>query len=459
MVKLSEEPSWLRELRARGEETYRSLPEETSQLYVKHHVPFSQEIASAEWIKEPSGRAVVPERFRALEESEEVVALHVDATPVLVKVPESYVRLGVVALPLWEALTRSEEEVRKWLLEGPTRPEESSLIGYALSTLNSGVFVKVPSGIEDEVRVRSIWATEAESQLTSAFTLVVAGDGSGVSVTEEYHAIDGGANLTSNIVHVIAGNGSKVRYAVLDSSSDRSVRMSFNKVVLGREANSKWVGALLGGRALKYRIDNILAGQGSRADALKVVLAGGNQKFDVTLNLRHEGPDTTGRVNAKGIGAERSRVLFKGIIRIERPAKNSGAYLAEHAMLLSPDSRADAIPGLEIETDNVKATHSASVAQIDPEQLFYLMSRGLTKDEAVKAIALGFFEPVIQEIDVAEVRWGMRYLLERKWHGPEAEELDPIKIIESYIEPETVGRSPEDIFGTHYKAFYYKRTR
>ncbi|MDJ0274995.1 MAG: SufD family Fe-S cluster assembly protein [Aigarchaeota archaeon] len=448
-------PGWLAQLRERARAAYQSIGEEASPLYVKHHIPVSQDLEGRDWDFETHESESLPERFRGLEEVEEVVVLHVDGWPALIRVPEAYSRRGVVALSLEEALRRAEAEVRRGIEEG-VRLDESRPLTYLVSRLNSGALVKVPSGVDEPVRVRFVWAGSGRNSATSAYTLVIAGDNTDVRVVDEYHSLDGPV-LIGNIVHVLGGNGSRVRYAVLENLSEESVFVSFSRSVTGNDAHQFWSGALIGGGKAKYRVDNVLAGRGARADALEVTMTGGTQMFDVTLNLKHVAPDTVGRVHAKGIGGGRSRTLFKGIIRIEREAKNTGAYLAEHAMLLSPEARADAIPGLEIETDNVKATHSASVAQIDPEHLFYLMCRGIPREEAVKLIAFGFFEPVIREIDVPEVRWGIRYLLERKWLGPAGEDLDPAQVMETYIEPEEVGRRPEDIFGTHYKAFYYRR--
>jgi Fe-S cluster assembly scaffold protein SufB len=138
------------------------------------------------------------------------------------------------------------------------------------------------------------------------------------------------------------------------------------------------------------------------------------------------------------------------MIRIEKTAKNSRAYLAEHGMILGKDARADAIPGLEIETNDVKATHSASVAQINDEELFYIMSRGLTEDEAKKLIIVGFFEPVVERIPVPEIARRIRRIIDLKWSG--------IHDFETYLKARPFedeyydeAHNPRDIFEGHYK--------
>ncbi len=149
---------------------------------------------------------------------------------------------------------------------------------------------------------------------------------------------------------------------------------------------------------------------------MEVVLGNNSQKFDLVSDLSHVGKHTRGRILSNNVLMDKSDSVFKGMIRIGKEAKNSSAYLAGHAILLSPDARSDAIPGLEILTNDVKATHSASVSQIDEEQIFYMMSRGLSEDESKKLIVLGFLEPAISRINSEELRDTMRDLVEAKWY-------------------------------------------
>ena len=164
-------------------------------------------------------------------------------------------------------------------------------------------------------------------------------------------------------------------------------------------------------------MDSVLSGQGAAAEDVEVVFGAGEQRFDVVTNLTHEAPHTTGHVLAKGVLRDSARTIFKGMIRIEAGAKNSSSYLAEHAMILSKKARADAIPGLEINTNEVKATHSGSVSQVDEEQVFYMMARGLTLSEAQRLIIVGFLHPAVQRIPMRTVRAAIQYLIEEN-SGP-----------------------------------------
>src|SRR5881628_649939 len=170
--------------------------------------------------------------------------------------------------------------------------------------------------------------------------------------------------------------------------------------------------------------------------------------FDIVTDLTHQAPSTTGSVLARGVLRDKSRLVFKGMIRIEKGAKNSRSYLAEHAMILSKNARADAIPGLEIETNEVKATHSGSVAQIDEEQVFYLMARGLSQSEAKKLIIVGFLHPAVQRITSRTVRAGIQYLIEEKWVGRRVQLPPKWSCFQNWKKSRKIGRRPTCSNGT-----------
>ena len=166
-------------------------------------------------------------------------------------------------------------------------------------------------------------------------------------------------------------------------------------------------------------------------------------------NLIHTGKNTTGRVLSNGVLKDKSNSIFKGMIKISEFAKYCNSFLSEHAMLLSKDAKAKAIPGLEIETNEVKATHSASVSQIEEDKIFYLMSRGLSDEDAKKMIAFGFFEPVIQKMLLDEMKVKVSHLLELKWQGREEEFLKHMNDLQSQDAAGTMEKA--DIFEGHYK--------
>src|SRR5438094_393839 len=201
----------------------------------------------------------------------------------------------------------------------------------------------------------------------------------------------------------------------------------------------------------RSRVASALDGPGAAAEDVEIVFGSESQRVDAVTDLTHRSTNTTGPVLARGVLRDSARTIFKGMIRIEEGAKNSNSYLAEHAMIFSKKARADAIPGLEIMTNEVKATHSGSVSQVDEEQIFYLMSRGLSQSEAQRMIIIGFLHPAVQRIPLRTVRAAIQSLIEEKWLGRGGQiPPSPEQLPEFEEEPEKESVSA-DLFERHYK--------
>lgn len=447
------EPDWLSNLRILGIESFLEQPYEKNPLYVKNYERLN---IDPEWLlnnTKPRTNASIPSEYSDLSSIiDQPIIIHMDASPVRTYVPPELSDRGFTLMSLEEAFRKKPSYVKQALAEGPSNPEEDKTLGLIYATLNSGVLAIAPSGLDSPVSIRSIWLMGSNGPITSAATIVYAGEGTKLSIIEEYYSQSlGEKGFLGHLIQTYDAPESLVRHITINAVPEKIEVVSYRRSLISSYASHKWIGIQLGGSLTRTRIDNYLEGAGARADTLEASMTFGDQRVDSTVNLHHRAESTTGRVIAKSVATQRSRVMLKGIIRIEREAKNSAAYLAEHAMLLSSEARAVAIPGLEIECNEVRATHSASVSQIDPEQVWYMMTRGIPREEAVKIIALGFFEPLISEIDSREVRWSMRYLLERKWLGEAGKTLDPGSLIEVYVEPEDAEKTPQDLFGKHYK--------
>lgn len=447
------EPDWLSTLRLLGRKSFMEQPYEKNPLYVKSYERLSLD---PEWLlnnTKPRNDVSIPSEYSdLLSIIDEPIIIHMDASPVRTHVPPELSEKGLILMSLEEALRKKMTHVKQALAEGPSNPEEDKILGLIYASLNSGVLAIAPSGLDSPVNIRSIWLLGSNGPITSAATIIYAGEGTKLSIVEEYHSYNlGEGGFLGHLVHTYDAPESQVRHITINDVSEKSEVASYRRSLVSNYASHKWVGIQLGGSLTRTRIDNYLDGAGARADTLEASMTSGSQRLDSTINLHHRAESTTGRVISKAAAMQRSKALLKGIIRIERTAKNSAAYLAEHAILLSKESRAEAIPALEIECNEVRATHSASVSQIDPEQVWYMMTRGIPREEAVKIIVLGFFEPLISEVDAGEVRWSMRYLLERKWLGESGKTLEPGSLMDVYVEPEETEKMPEDIFGKHYK--------
>jgi Fe-S cluster assembly scaffold protein SufB len=212
------------------------------------------------------------------------------------------------------------------------------------------------------------------------------------------------------------GAGSRLDFTSLQELGPRTIAFQHRTASIGEDARLLLALAQLGGRLVRSRLDNRLVGDRSDVEQIEIVFGSDDQLFDLTAYTRHVGRDTTGNLLAKGALLDASRSYMKGLITIEKSARGTDSFLGEFGMNLSKQARAVAIPSLEIDQpDCRRAAHSSSVGPIDETQLFYLRSRGLSADEARKFIVLGFLEPVVARVPLADAQDRLRERLEEKW--------------------------------------------
>lgn len=438
------EPEWLRKLRVKCFEMYSSLPPEVSELYVRHYeAPAIDEQRIFEALDGQEHRSV-PSDFKHLtEDTEHPTAVFAGRKLVHISLPDELEKKGLLFISFDEAVRKQEEilkEVYNRIVNSPYL-DKYSYLTHALT--NAGLLIKIPKSIQLSKPFRIVYIVERPFEAVFSKVVVVAEQQSSASVIEEIHGLpEADGSVFGHHTHLITVQESVLKHSTLQNMSHSQTYLSNRVADTGPNSSIMVVGSVIGGAVSKIRVDNSMHGDGASVNDLEIAFGDGEQRIDVTANLHHIGFGTQGRVIAKGVVKDKARSIFKGVITIEKPAKNTSAYLAEHAMIMSPEARAYAIPSLEIMTDEVKATHSASVSQIDPEQVYYLMARGIPENEARKMLALGFFEPVVSMIDLDEVRWGLRSLLEGKWGGT---------VTELFEEPEVTVTS---LFGTHYKYRY-----
>lgn len=440
------EPEWLSRLRARSLEMYFSLPPEVSELYVRHYEAPSLPEESLIEMTDPGDQRQIPADFRHLaEDTEHPTAIFVGSKLVHISTPRNLEAQQIELLPLAEALKKHEPFIRE-LYQRVTNSSYADKYTYLVHALtNAGVFLRIPKNLQLSRPIRVVYVLDKPREAVFSKVVAVTEPGAVASIIEEVHGLPGAdESVFGHHTHLYSLDDSSLKHSTLQNLSHGQTYVSNRVADVGRGSSAMVVGAVIGGQVSKVRVDSSMHGDGSSVNDLEIVFGDAEQRIDVTANLHHIGFGTQGRVLAKGVVKDKAKSIFKGVITIEKQAKNTSAYLAEHAMIMSPEARAYAIPSLEIMTDEVKATHSASVSQIDPEQLYYLMARGIPEQEARKMLALGFFEPVVSMIDLNEVRWGLRTLLESKWGGA---------FTELFEEPEVTVTS---LFGTHYKYRYGK---
>ncbi len=347
--------------------------------------------------------------------------LQLDSNTVKIHLPSGLQSQGLVFTNILDAIRDHPDLVKPSFKRRAETLPDDKYEAFTSAFFSTGIFIHVPEGLEVSLPLRALMLNDEPGGGVIAFNLIVAEANSKVTFVEEGYSTDKEAGeqtaLLSNVTEVYAGEGAQTNYASIQSFAENVAILANRRSIGQKDSHATWTLGHFGGGVTRSRLESVLAGPGATAEDVEVLFGSGKQRFDAVSDLTQLAQSTTGTILVRGVLRDKSRSIFKGMIRIGKNAKNSNAYLAQHAMLMSKEARSDAIPGLEIQTNEVKATHSASVSQIDEEQIFYVESRGIPEDETKKMITLGFFEPAVSRIPVEEVGERIRYLFEAKWHG------------------------------------------
>jgi Fe-S cluster assembly protein SufD len=222
---------------------------------------------------------------------------------------------------------------------------------------------------------------------------------------------DSSAAFSSASTHIVVKEGARLSYVSLQERGEHTWHFSTERALVGRDAKVDLVVAALGAAVSKSYVDTVLTGPGGEANLVGLVLTDGQQHIDHQTLQEHLAPHTTSNLLLKSAVKGHSQSIFAGLVRMPREAQHSDAFQEARALLLSEHAKADAIPKLEIIANDVRCTHAGAIGQVDAEQKFYLMSRGIPEREAERLIVTGFFEPALERIPVEKVRESTRKAL------------------------------------------------
>jgi Fe-S cluster assembly protein SufD len=278
-----------------------------------------------------------------------------------------------------------------------------------------GLLVHVPKGLvlEQPLYIRIVNDVEGGSLFWRL--LIVAEPESRFTVIEEYAStspeLSGYLNAA---VEIFVDQAAKVEYVSVQNVSRETWHFGTHHARVERDAELDWVAGGFGSKKGKVRIQNDLAGRGATSRVTGAYFTDGTQHLDYDTFQEHIAPDTTSDFAFKGALRDDSRAVWRGMIRVEEDAQKTNAYQENRNLLLSKTAHADSIPGLEILANDVRCTHGATLGQVDREQLFYLMARGLTRQEAERMIVRGFFQDVLDRIELEPVREALGAALEAR---------------------------------------------
>jgi Fe-S cluster assembly scaffold protein SufB len=406
------EPEWLAADRRTAFEMFRTLPSEANRLYTPYIDLRAAELAET---------AVVAERTATREGGASAEA---DAVAEITEGREASIALSDAARAAGVTVRLLHDNLdagRELLTREGSLPKGDRFAQLTRAAWSQGLLIDVPDGVQLEHPIVVRWALGEADRALLTRTLVRLGEDAHASVVEELMPSGAAAAAArqaffAGTTEVTLGKRASLRVAGVQELPANLVAFQHRTAAIGQGAELHWALAQLGSRLVRSRVDNRLEGDNSSVEQVEIVFGGSDQLFDLTSYTTHVGRDTTGNLLSKGALLDRSRSYMKGLITIDRSAIGTDSYLGEFGMNLSKAARAVAIPSLEIDQpDCRRAAHSSSVGPIDETQLFYLESRGIPPDEARKFIVLGFLEPVVARVPLADVQDRLRDLLEAKW--------------------------------------------
>ena len=411
------EPVWLKEYRKNSLNIYQKLPLETSPLYNKYTDAnrMDPEQVSLTINSDKSVPNFLNSRLKELENETSIIQIGSNIHKI--NLPDELAKKGLVISSIDDALKNYSDILQKTLES--TNSNEDKYTALNNAAFNSGIFIHVPRNVILEKPIHIISSLSVDGASTISRNVIVTEESSKANVIQELYAPKTPHQQAYlELLNVSVGQNSRLDGTTLQVMDNSAVNFSTRKSNIDQDGKINWYLGLFGAMLSRYRIDYYLNGTGAIANDSEVVFGNDDQSFDLSSNVNHEKPSTEGKVIEKSILKDKSKSLFKGMIRIKEEASKSKSFLSGRSILLDKGAKSDAIPGLEIFTNDVKATHSASVAQIDEEQIFYLQTRCLNRKEAERIIVEGFLEPLSRTMSY-QVRAWIAYLIESKWEGRE----------------------------------------
>lgn len=426
IVRLSElwrEPVWLRERRLAAGRVYATLPlprwergirgwwtTDISGLHLERIAPYaladSRDVRGDRQLERRSRRGEQGERSGLLVQR--------DATVVHQELDEMLAAKGVIFTDLSRA-AREYPDLLRAHLGGLVQPEEDKFVALHTALASGGVLLYVPAGVEVTLPLAAQFRLETPQTGMFVHTLLIAEAGSRVTYLEQYSsAAFDGEGLHSGVVEVYAKEGADVQFITVHNWGETVYNFALKRTVVHRDARMRWVAGFLGSGLTKAAVETRLQERGAQLEMAGIFFGSGKQHLDLTSRTYHEAPHTQGDVLFKGVVKDAARSALEGIIRVEQGAQQTTSYLSDHTLQLSREAKSDSIPSLEIEANDVRVSHGATVGMIDEEQLYYLMSRGLSRHDAERMIVGGFFEPVLKRVPLAGARQELLDCIERK---------------------------------------------
>jgi Fe-S cluster assembly protein SufB len=305
---------------------------------------------------------------------------------------------GVLFSDMDTGLREHEDIVRKYFAT-VIPPADNKFSALNSAVWSGGSFIWVPAGVKVEVPLQAYFRINAESMGQFERTLIIAEPGSFVHYIEGCTAPTYSSNsLHSAVVELIALEGAHIRYTTIQNWYKNIYNLVTKRALAHKNAHVEWVDGNIGSRLTMKYPSVYMVGEGARGDVLSIAYASEGMHQDAGSKMVHAAPNTTSLITSKSVSKGGGRTSYRGLVKVYEGCDGVKSNVRCDALLMDPESRSDTYPTMEIDAKNVRIEHEATVSKVGEEQLFYVMSRGLTEVEATTMIVNGFFEPFVKEL-------------------------------------------------------------
>lgn len=405
------------------------VTEQRRQAFDLYEAKFAQRLDPEEW-KRVELRAFRPSQFELKPTSTTVTGfatlmensatfggavVHVDGSMRTSRLDEKWSTKGVLFGDLADLVRDHGDVLKPHLMTRAVSPQKDRFSAWHAAFWTGGTVLYVPRNVQIDVPLYSMLGLSEAGAADLGHTLVILEEGASATLLEETcSSATDTAGLHIGAVELLVAKDAHLRFVQLQNWNEQTWHFAHQCGRVGQNGNLQWTVGGIGARLAHIHQDVHLDGRGADAQVNGVTFATGKQVLSYYTQQCHNAENTHSDLLYKDVLQDRSRVIWRGMIRVEPGAQKTDGYQRNDSLILTPTARIDAIPGLEIEADDVRCTHGATAGQVDAEQIFYCMSRGINRTEAMHMIVEGFFHKVYDRIPVEVVRETLSHAVEKK---------------------------------------------
>lgn len=401
------EPAWMREFRLRSLEIYNSKPmpqwgPDLSDLDVNEIITYIDPDFKKQnsWDEVPEE---IKEIFTALgipkaeQESLAGVGAQFDSEIVYQNMRDELAKQGVIYMDMETALQEYEDIVREHFMK-LVPPEDHKFTALHGAVWSGGSFVYVPEGVQVDIPLQSYFRLNAPGAGQFEHTLIIVEKGASLQFIEGCSAPKYSVNnLHAGCVELYVREGARLRYSTIENWSKNMYNLNTKRALVEKDGLIEWISGSFGSKVSMLYPMSILKGEGARAEFTGISFASKGQILDTGAKILHAAPGTTSTINSRSIARDGGKVFYRGLVKVLPEAVNSKASVSCESLMLDSHSRSDTVPVIDIRNDQVDFGHEAKVGRISEEAIYYLMSRGISEEEARALIVRGFVEPIAKE--------------------------------------------------------------